>query len=184
MPNTKKLWTDAGPQVHRAEHLRAAVTDSLYRFQPGLRCTQHSVETLGALRILTRHMRHHWGISAQCWARDDDGCIQASAEASVTGHTSGPIVSRIRHLRTGTLLWTHTGAPVSRQPLTAQAHTFTAAAADTCYRLTQSFTLGRTFSPVWTLTVDDADTPAQRFAGLHSVANYALNVLAAGIPTG
>jgi hypothetical protein len=89
-----------------AERLSGIASDSLYTFTPGLQ--QLSIDTFPEdLRLLARFITHDWGISAQIWARDEHGVLQASAEAS-----AGPldevssIHSRIKHFRSGSLLWT------------------------------------------------------------------------------
>ena len=94
-----------------ATRLRAIACDSLHTFQPG-RCTL-TAEDLPDIIVTARFATHPWGISGQLWARNSAAVLLASAQATVTPPTRpGSITSRIRHFRSGNLLWTSTfGVP-------------------------------------------------------------------------
>lgn len=151
-----------------AERIRGIASDSLYTFTPGLE--KLSIDTFPEhLHLLARSASHDWGISAQIWARDDQGVLQASAEA-----TAGPlekvssITSRIRHFRSGNLLWTATVAtlPVT---ITTSANRYTAVGRH-CYQLHAQHRLDA--HPIWHLSTDDLDTEHPLFAGVASAVTY------------
>jgi hypothetical protein len=118
-----------------AERLSGITTDSLYTFQPGAR--ELTIATFPEhLHLIGRFTQHSWGVSAQIWARDNDGTLQASAEASAgpLGQVSS-IRPRIKHFRSGALLWTHIATPVSLapiDPLPGSAYTAMGATATDC----------------------------------------------------
>lgn len=157
-----------------AERLRGIASDSLYTFTPGLQ--QLSIDTFPEdLRLLARFITHDWGISAQIWARDEHGVLQASAEAS-----AGPldevssIHSRITHFRSGPLRWTRVGPPVSLAAIGAlgdRIPTYTAVGRH-CYRLHAQPRIDLDAHPVWHLSTDDLDVEHPLFAGVASAVSY------------
>ena len=93
-----------------ATRLRAIACDSLHTFQPG-RSTL-TAEDLPDIFVTARFATHPWGISAQLWARNSAAALLASAEATVSPtDEAASIISRIRHFRSGNLLWTATSRP-------------------------------------------------------------------------
>jgi hypothetical protein len=150
-----------------ATRLRAIASDSLYSFQPG-RSTL-TAEDLPDVFVTARFATHSWGISAQLWARNTVADLLASAEA-----TAGPrdvaatILSRIRHFRSGNLLWTATSAPL---PVTAStsAECYTAVGRH-CYQIHAQPRIDA--HPIWHLATDDLDTDHPLFAGVVSAVTY------------
>ena len=177
MPDTYSVTTHSDHTYAIAERLRGIASDSLYTFTPGLR--QLHIDTFPEhLQLLARETSHDWGISAQIWARDHQGVLQASAEAS-----AGPldevssIHSRIAHFRSGPLLWTRVGTPVSLTvipALTGAIPTYTATGRH-CYRLRPQPRLGA--HPIWHLNTDDLDTEHPLFAGVASAVTYIADTL-------
>lgn len=153
-----------------AERLRGIASDSLYTFNPGLQKLR--IDTFPEhLHLLARFATHDWGISAQLWARDEQGVLHASAEA-----TAGPldkvssISTRIKHFRSGPLLWTHIGPPISAAPISALAGTIYTTAGRHCYQLLVAPRLDA--HPIWQLSTDDHDTEHPLFAGVASAVTY------------
>ena len=155
-----------------AERLRGIASDSLYTFEPGIR--ELRVATLPEdTQLIGRFTTHTWGISAQLWARDEQGALQAGAEAS-----AGPIDkvssihARITHFRSGPLLWTRAGTPVSlavTNPTGADSPTYTAVGRH-CYQLHPEPRIDA--HPIWHLTTDDLELEHPLFAGVASAVTY------------
>lgn len=155
---------------HLAERLRGIAIDKLYTFTPGHQ--QLNIDTLPEdLDVLARFSTHNWGISAQLWARDEHGTLQASAEASA-GHldTVSPISARIKNFRSGALLWTHIGTPISAAPISALGGAIYTTVGRHCYQLTAVPRLGA--PAIWQLHTDDLDVEHPQFAGVDSATTH------------
>lgn len=153
-----------------AERLRGIASDSLYTFTPGLQ--QLRIDTFPEhLQLLARFTTHDWGISAQIWARDEADVLQAGAEASAgpLDKVSG-INSRIKHFRSGPLLWTHTGTPVSLAPINILSGATYTAVGRHCYQLHPEHRIDA--HPIWHLSTDDLDAEHPLFAGVASAVTY------------
>jgi hypothetical protein len=150
-----------------ATRLRAIACDSLHTFQPG-RATL-TAEDLPNIVVTAGFATHPWGISAQLWAHDTVAALLASAEATVGPHDqAASILSRIRHVRSGNLLWTATSASL---PVTATtcADCYTAVGRH-CYQLHAQPRFDA--HPIWHLTTDDLDAEHPLFAGVVSAVTY------------
>jgi hypothetical protein len=152
-----------------AERLRGITTDSLYTFQPGVR--DLTIASFPEdLHLIGRFTTHSWGVSAQVWARDKHGTLQAGAEAS-----AGPLAevssisSRIMHFRSGALLWTHIATAVSLAAITIGGTAYTAVGRH-CYRLHPEPRIDA--HPIWHLSTDDLDLEHPLFAGVPSAVTY------------
>jgi hypothetical protein len=153
-----------------AERLRGIASDSLYTFQPGIR--RLTIPTFPEhLHLVGRFTTHDWGISARLWARDEQEVLQAGAEAGAgpLDKVSG-ISSRIKHFRSGPLLWTHSGAPVSIAPISPLDPTSYTAIGRHCYQLHPEHRIGA--HPIWHLSTDDLDSEHPLFAGVTSAVTY------------
>ena len=150
-----------------ATRLRAIAADSLHTFQPGRRAL--TVEDLPEeIFVTARFATHPWGISGQLWARNSAAVLLASAEATAPDAQPSSITSRIRHFRSGNLLWTSTVAslPVT---VTTCANCYTAVGRH-CYQLHAQPRLDA--HPIWHLTTDELDTEHPLFAGVVSAVTY------------
>ena len=154
-----------------AERLRGIAADSLYTFQAGIR--ELSIDTFPEqLHAVGSFATHDWGISAQVWARDEHGVLQAAGEASAGPlEEAAPIHSRIRHFRSGPLLWTHIATPVSIAPISVYGggQTYTAVGRHS-YRLRPQPRLEA--HPIWHLSTDDLEMEHPLFAGVASAVTY------------
>ena len=148
-----------------ATRLRAIACDSLHTFQPG-RCTL-TAEDQPDIIVTARFATHPWGISGQLWARNSAAVLLASAEATAPDEAPGSITSRIRHFRSGNLLWTSTVAslPVT---VTTCADCYTAVGRH-CYQLHAQPRVDA--HPIWHLSTDD-DAEHPLFAGVVSAVTY------------
>jgi hypothetical protein len=147
-----------------ATRLRAIAGDSLHTFQPG-----RSTHTAEDLPVTARFATHPWGISGQLWARNTVAALLASAEATVSPtDEAASIMSRIRHFRSGNLLWTATSASL---PVTAAtcADCYTAVGRH-CYQLHAQPRVDA--HPIWHLSTDDHDAEHPLFAGVVSAVTY------------
>jgi len=155
-----------------AQRLQGIAIDSLYTFTPGLQ--QLSIDTFPEHLQLLARFTHNWGVSAQLWARDEQAVLQASAEAGA-GHldkVSG-ISSRIKHFRSGALLWTHTGTPVNAAPINTLGATYMAVGRH-CYELRPEPRIDA--HPIWHLNTGDLDVEHPPFAGVASAVTYIAEV--------
>jgi hypothetical protein len=168
-PGTTVAATHSDHTYAIAERLRGITIDSLYTFEPGVR--DLSVATFPEhLTLIGRFTQHSWGVSAQVWARGGHGTLQAGAEAS-----AGPLAevssirSRIKHFRSGALLWTHIARPVLApiDPFPGSAYT---AIGRHCYRLHPEPRIDA--HPIWHLSTDDLDLEHPLFAGVASAVTY------------
>ena len=169
-PSTTAAATHLDHTYAIAERLRGITIDSLYTFEPGVRDL-----TIAAfpehLNLIGRFTHHSWGVSAQIWARDKHGTLQASAEAS-----AGPldevssIRPRIKHFRSGALLWTHIATPVSLAPIDPLPGSAYTAIGRHCYRLHPEPRIDA--HPIWHLSTDDLDLEHPLFAGVASAVTY------------
>lgn len=154
---------------HLAQRLAAIAGDRLYFVEPG-----HEVlhpEGMPDGFTITAHRRSHsWGSSAQVWARDASGVLQASGEASVTDPTSRSIHSRARHFRAAQLLWTHTAPVVTDEPINPfDPWAYTAVGRHT-YHLQPEHHIDA--PTTWRLRTDDLDAQHPLFAGVDSAATH------------
>ena len=150
-----------------ATQLRAIAGDSLHTFQPG-RSTLIA-EDLPDIFVTARFATHPWGISVQLWARNSAAALLASAEATVSPtDEAASIMSRIRHFRSGNLLWIATSASL---PVTAAtcADCYTAVGRH-CYQLHAQPRVDA--HPIWHLSTDDHDAEHPLFAGVVSAVTY------------
>jgi hypothetical protein len=157
-----------------AERIRGIASDSLYTFTPGLQ--QLNIDTFPEhLHLVARFSTHDWGISSQIWARDKQGVLQASAEASAGPiDEASSIHTHIKHFRSGPLLWTRIGEPVSLAAISALGAarpTYTAVGRH-CYRLHPQPRTDLDAHPVWQLDTDDLDIEHPLFAGVTSAVTY------------
>lgn len=160
---------------HLANRLRGIAIDKLYTFTPGRQ--QLSIDTLPEhLDVLARFTTHNWGISAQLWARDEHGILQAAAESSA-GHldTVSTIRARIKNFRSGALLWTHIGTPISAAPISALGGAIYTTVGRHCYQLTAVPRLNA--HAIWQLHTDELDTKHPQFAGVDSATTHIAELL-------
>lgn len=152
---------------HLATRLRAIAGDSLHSFQPGR--ANLTAEDLPDIFVTARFAIQPWGNSAQLWARNTVGDLLASAEATAAPlKQAASTNSRIRHFRSGNLLWTATWAAL---PVTATscADCYTAVGRH-CYQLHAQPRPDA--HPIWHLSTDDLDADHPLFAGAVSAVTY------------
>lgn len=155
---------------HLAQRLRGIAIDKLYTFTAGHQ--QLDIDTLPEdLSVLARFTAHSWGISAQLWARDEHGTLQAAAESSA-GHldTVSTIRARIKNFRSRALLWTHIGTEVSAAPISALDGAIYTTVGRHCYQLTAVSRLGA--PAIWQLHTDELDVEHPQFAGVESATTH------------
>ena len=163
--------TAGGRHTYRiAQRLAGIAADSLYNFQPGLR-TLDLPTFPETLTVTARLSTHPWGISAQAWARDTDGVLHACAEATAGPvDASSAIHTRIRHFRSGSLLWTQLAGPVSTTAINpAHPQVFTSAGRFT-YQLQPEHRISG--HPIWHLHTDEIDQDHPLFAGVDSAVTH------------
>ncbi|WP_006247563.1 hypothetical protein [Mycolicibacterium tusciae] len=148
------------------ERLAAIATDLLYFVEPG-----HEELHPDGLTITAHRRNHTWGSTAQVWARDPQGVLQASAESSAAHPDLGRSISaRTRHFRGGGLLWTHTAPVVTDEPINPLDPWSYAAVGRHLYQLRPEYRLDG--APLWQLRTDDLDTEHPRFAGIDSATTH------------
>jgi hypothetical protein len=180
---SKRSATQTRPDISnvgRAHLLKAAAADHMHRFVTG---TRH-VTVAGVSEHLTVtgcFMAHAWGASIQLWARGRHGHTHAAAEASVTIDDAhgGYIAARISQFRIGSLLWTHTGDPVSQHPIRAGIDTFIAAAGDVVYQLEKEYDIDDD-NPGWSLTSPGTNVDAAHFPDFIAAASHIMESIATG----
>lgn len=152
------------------ERLAAIATDLLYFVEPGHE-ELHPGGIPDGLTITAHRRNHTWGSTAQVWARDPQGVLQASAESSAAHPDLGRSISaRTRHFRGGGLLWTHTAPVVTDEPINPLDPWSYAAVGRHLYQLRPEYRLDG--APLWQLRTDDLDTEHPRFAGIDSATTH------------
>ncbi|MBU8814129.1 MULTISPECIES: hypothetical protein [Mycobacteriaceae] len=152
------------------ERLAAIATDLLYFVEPGHE-ELHPDGIPDGLTITAHRRNHTWGSTAQVWARDPQGVLQASAESSAAHPDLGRSISaRTRHFRGGGLLWTHTAPVVTDEPINPLDPWSYAAVGRHLYQLRPEYRLDG--APLWQLRTDDLDTEHPRFAGIDSATTH------------
>jgi hypothetical protein len=159
----------------RAQRLKDAAVDQMYRFEIGCRAVTVR-DVSDQLTVTGRFMSHCWGCSIQLWARNKHGKIQAAAESTVVidDQRGAGIDSRIKQFRTGELLWTHTAEPVNQRRIEPELATYVAASGETIYQLREEFEFDRrdNITHLWVLTCPGHDVTALRFPDLADAVAY------------
>ncbi|WP_304116151.1 hypothetical protein [Mycolicibacterium bacteremicum] len=171
MTTTTHDITAAGRHTYFiAERLHAIATDLLYTARVGHRAL-HRDDLPESLTITAHRADLEWGSIAQVWARNEQGHLHASAEASSRRHS---ISARIRHFRGSGLLWTHTAPPATTQALNARDPWAYNATGRHHYLLSVHPRLDN--APDWHLHTDHADSH-RIFAGIESATTYIAETL-------